>query len=147
MSAYRTVAFWTNEKPFGKQRARTLKNGRSYTPRATVDAQQAIQQAWRDAGATTLPDHTPIDAMLEFYLVRPNSHYRRDGTLSAEGLRHPTPCRTKPDVDNATKLVLDALEDCAYTADVAIVNLTVFKAWDEDRQGRIWVSLQTRAAA
>jgi Holliday junction resolvase RusA-like endonuclease len=77
----------------------------------------------------------PLHCWLACVLKRPATHFRRDGTLSAEGLRQPEPCRQKPDVDNAAKLILDALEGYAYPRDVAITEISIVKRWaDSDAE-------------
>ena len=63
--------------------------------------------------------------------MRPRGHFRRDGNLSAEGLRHPVPRNKKPDVDNALKLVMDALNSRAYRDDVLVAKVIVERDWGE----------------
>lgn len=118
-------------KPVGKGRPKfSTKTGRAYTPKQTVLAEREIRQAWREQGEPRLPD-TALEILIELYVQRPQSHYKKDGSLSAEGLRHPIPRNKKPDVDNALKLVMDALNSMAYRDDVQIANATVRRFWGE----------------
>lgn len=64
-----------------------------------------------------------------FLVERPGSHFNSRGELSAEGLRHPLPENRKPDVDNALKLVMDALNGRAYKDDVQITTSREMKRW------------------
>lgn len=123
------LRFVVLDPPRGKGRPR-FGGGRAYTDAATKHAESAVRSAWEDAGGLTLPPSCALACQAQMYLARPQGHYKRDGTLSAEGLRTPRPLR-KPDVDNAAKLLLDALEGYAYPADAAIVYLRVLKWWSE----------------
>lgn len=121
------VSFVVLDPPRGKGRPR-FGNGRAYSDSATRHAESAVRAAWKDAGGETLPPGVPLHCEARMYLQRPRSHYKRDGYLNAVGARSRYPLR-KPDVDNAAKLILDALEGYAYPADAAIVFLHVFKYW------------------
>jgi Holliday junction resolvase RusA-like endonuclease len=113
--------------PKGKGRPRFVKaTGHTYTPIDTEHAEHRIQQEWITAGRPTLDG--PLGLAVHLVLQRPKSHYRRDGTLSAAGERSPRPIR-KPDVDNALKLVADALNGLAYRDDAQIVYASVQRDW------------------
>lgn len=134
MSTYATVGFWINEKPAPKQRPRVTRNG-TYTPKQTRDAEAAIRAAWREHGSEQIPVGLPIEASMTFYLERPKAHYTSVGSLSAEGRRHAWPLqsgRKNADIDNYVKLVLDALNGCAFTDDAAIVSVHADKQWSEE---------------
>jgi Holliday junction resolvase RusA-like endonuclease len=51
--------------------------------------------------------------------------------LSATGLRHPVPRSRKPDLDNAVKLVMDALNTRAYRDDVRIARVYCERVWGD----------------
>jgi Holliday junction resolvase RusA-like endonuclease len=113
--------------PEGKGRPK-FGNGRVYTPRRTELAEGEIRRAWEERGAPRLDG--PLSVRVTLIVERPRGHYRADGvTLSAEGLRHPLPDTRKPDVDNALKLVLDALNKRAWTDDVRVVEAYVRRCW------------------
>lgn len=114
--------------PVGKGRPRIFR-GRAVTPAATRDAEARIVQHWLDAGSPTAEGPLSVEVLLCH--ERPAGHFKKDGSLSAEGLRHPYPHRTKPDVDNAGKLVLDALNGHAWKDDVAVVTLNVVRRWSD----------------
>lgn len=115
-------------KPTGKGRPRFVRaTGRTYTDAQTVSAEQRVQAAWNAAGQPRLPDG-PLAFELTIVIARPQTHYKRDGSLSATGERSAWPVR-KPDCDNALKLTFDALNGCAYRDDVDIVHAWVVRRW------------------
>lgn len=113
--------------PVGKGRPRVVR-GRSkpITPTATRAAEQVVRVAWLRAGRPRLEG--AIFASVELVVARPGSHWKQDGTLGAAGLRTPYPLR-KPDIDNALKLYLDALNKCAYDDDAQVVEGRVLRRW------------------
>lgn len=114
-----------------KERARfSTHNGkvRTYTPSRTKIADQMVKTAWARAGGLNLGDG-PIELELAVCLRRPASHMLSSGALSAVGRRFPYPHATKPDLDNATKLVMDALNKCAWRDDVQVVRMEIVKRW------------------
>lgn len=144
------IRLWIPGKPEGKQRARHG-NGRTFTPRETRLAEELIVQAWRDAGEPRFPvphprAHLPLKFDMLFLMERGSGHYNSKGLLNAEGDRHPLPENKKPDVDNAQKLVMDALNHKAYRDDVQVTDSRQRKRWsnvtgteivitvDEDRE-------------
>lgn len=115
--------------PHGKQRARHG-NGRTFTPRETVLAEGEIRRIWEQEGCPRLPDG-PVHLEVELGVVRPESHYTRRRMLSKEGQRNWRPFRRKPDVDNALKLVMDALNTRAWHDDVRVVEAHVLRVWTD----------------
>jgi Holliday junction resolvase RusA-like endonuclease len=117
--------------PVGKDRPRFSRTGRVYTTAQTARAQNDLRVVWQQAGAPRLPDDMAVALTVVLQVERPQSHWRKDGSLSAEGLRHPRPRSRKPDVDNVAKLVMDALEGLAYRNDVQVCSLRVLRRWGE----------------
>jgi Holliday junction resolvase RusA-like endonuclease len=116
-------------KPEGKDRPR-FGNGRTFTTKKTLLAEGEIRRAWEQAGKPRLPDGA-IEIDVTLVVTRPGGHWKRDGQLSAEGLRNPYPAKQKPDVDNALKLIMDALNTRAWADDVRVVSATVRRIWGE----------------
>lgn len=117
--------------PEGKARPRLGKGGRVFTPRPTRLAEARIIDAWSGAGQPRIDG--PVGLMVELHVCRARDHYRTDGvTLSAKGQRFPYPTGKKPDVDNALKLIMDALNKRAYRDDVDVVNATITRHWTPD---------------
>lgn len=132
--------------PVGKARPRVVRHPgqppRAITPIKTVLAEQEVRRAWEDAGEPRLPDG-PVSVRMVLVVERPNGHFKRDGSLSAEGLRHPLPDRKKPDLDNALKLIMDALNGRAWTDDVRVVHADVRRVWGTQSHTIIDVTVPT----
>lgn len=116
-------------QPRGKERPRFVRaTGRTYTPRRTVSAERAVQEAWVQAGRPRFPDG-PLRMTVTLRLQRPQGHFRSDRVrLSAAGLRNPIPTK-KPDLDNTLKLVADSLNGLAYRDDAQIAEAVVRREW------------------
>ena len=107
------------------------KTGVAYTKKGTVTAEREIRQAWREAGEPRMPDDVALEVCIYVFVTRPKGHFKKNGELSTEGLRHPIPRNRKPDLDNICKLVLDSLNKQAYRDDVLIAKITVERFWAE----------------
>lgn len=113
-----------------KQRPRfDPRTRRTYTPPSNVVSENDVRAVWREAGEPRVEDDCALALSIVVTVMRPAGHFKRDGSLSAEGLRHPIPRNKKPDVDNAAKLVMDALNSRAYRDDVLIADLSVKRRW------------------
>lgn len=113
-------------KPRGKARPR-FGNGRAYSDPVTEQAEADIRGAWVEAGSPRLEGAIGID--IDLVVERPKGHFTTRGALSADGRRSPYPSGQKPDVDNALKLVLDALNGRAWKDDVQVVRAAVVRYW------------------
>ena len=116
------VMFVVPGEPRSKGRPRLGRNGRTYTPAATRDAEKEVEQAWRIA--TTGPTGTRM--------IR-----GRIGVEIGFVCKH----RRKRDLDNMVKLVLDALNGVAYVDDEQIDLMTVQRVWtsgDPETRVMIW---------
>lgn len=126
--------------PKGKGRPRSTRQGRVYTDAATVQAEDHIRDCWLEAGSPRLGD-CALEADVLLMHARPKDHYLKDGRLSLIGQRVPTPVR-KPDVDNALKLILDALNGLAYKDDAQISKVVVRRKWSLANQGGTNVTIR-----
>jgi len=123
-----SITLFVGGEPKGKDRPR-FAQGRTFTTEKTKLAEGEVIRKWEDSGEPRLPDDTAIRIEVVLYVSRPESHFKKDGTLSATGARFPRPHNRKPDVDNAIKLVMDALNGRAYRDDVRIVEALVERHW------------------
>lgn len=98
-----------------------------YTTKKTEAAENRVRDAWEDAGSPFVEAPVTVDVVL--YVPRAASHFLTGGGLSAVGRRLPYPTGKKPDVDNALKLILDALNKRAYRDDVDVIVATVRRVW------------------
>lgn len=124
------IALELTGKPEGKGRARVGRGGVVFTPQATRLAEGRIIEAWKDAGQPRLEG--PIALTLVLKVARPKSHFTAKGELNTEGKRKPWPTGKKPDLDNALKLVMDALNGRAYRDDVDVVSVSASRLWASD---------------
>lgn len=122
-------------KTSGKARQRfDPRTRRAYTPPSNIISENDVRAVWREAGEPRIEDvgdGVAIALEVVITVMRPDGHFKKDGSLSAAGLRQPIPCRQKPDVDNAVKLVMDALNSRAYRDDVRIARATVERRWGD----------------
>ena len=111
----------------GKGRARFVRQtGRTYTPDATALAMEDIRMAYtRAAGGAKAPKGAPVTVRIAAMRQMPKSRPKR---LASE------PDVYKPDADNITKLVLDALNGTAWHDDTQVTGL-VAKKLDRTRAG------------
>jgi Holliday junction resolvase RusA-like endonuclease len=130
-----------NGRPIGKGRPR-FAHGRTYTPHQTTVAEEAIRGEWEANGAPRLPDG-PVRLHVVLGVERPQSHFLRDGSLSAEGQRNRFPHRQKPDLDNATKLIMDALNGRSWRDDVQVIALVAERVWCERAFTMVTASVAT----
>lgn len=129
-SEVRSFTLTLDGQPKGKPRARFRPGQRPYPDRAQKLAEGEVRRAWEQADRPRLPDG-PLALAVRLVVARPAGHFKRDGTLSAEGERCPSPHRVKPDLDNAIKLVCDALNTLAWRDDVRFVAVWCLRAWGE----------------
>ncbi len=127
-------------RPEGKGRPRFGKGGRVFTPNATKLAEGRIIDAWKNAGEPRLDGPIKVTLLLE--VARPKSHFTTKGVLNANGRRTPRPTGRKPDIDNALKLVMDALNRRAYRDDVDVVQAVVERWWAPDGWERTLITVE-----
>lgn len=134
------IALELSGRPEGKGRPRFGKGGRVFTPQATKLAEGRIIDAWTDAGQPRIDG--PVSLTLRLEVARPKGHFTTKGELNKSGRRLPHPTGKKPDVDNALKLVMDALNRRAYRDDVDVISATVTRVWASDGWERSLIELQ-----
>ena len=126
------VDFTVQGEPFGKQRPRlSTVNGFSmaYTPQKTAVKEAIVRGEYeRQCGNAYFPEGA-VSVMLLFSLSIPASASKRRRQMMLDGFIHPT---KKPDIDNATKLILDSLNGVAWKDDKQVcvigdyINRTAF---------------------
>ena len=121
------ISFTVPGKPMGKQRARTLKTGRSYTPQETVNYETLVKQIYimqHFAGQL----EGPIEGEITAYYPIPQSAGKKKREQMLAGAIRPT---IKPDWDNVGKIVCDSLNGLAYRDDAYIVECVVRKFYSD----------------
>lgn len=127
----------TFEVPFvkGKERPRFSRSGKHvYTPSKTIKAEREIRKAFIAAGGVKAPKG--VEVMVHITTVRPLPKSRPKRIESEPDIY-------KPDVDNIAKLVLDALNGCAWHDDTQVTELVVGKCErvrEVTEQTVVWIS-------
>ena len=109
------------EVPFvkGKERPRFSRSGKHvYTPSKTAKAEREIRKAFIAAGGVKAPKGVEVAVHITTVRPLPKSRPKR---IESE----PDICR--PDVDNISKAVLDALNGVAWEDDSQVTELVVGK--------------------
>lgn len=127
------IIFTVPGKPQGKGRPRAARAGthvRMYTPAQTVSYENRIMACYLAAchadGRGELRFAHPVELWIEAYFDVPRSYSR----AKAEKCRaNDPPPRCKPDMDNITKAVADALNGVAYKDDVTITDQHITKRY------------------
>lgn len=114
--------------PQGKARARTFYDKRqgkmrSITPEQTKDYESLVRFSYKDAGGEYY-DKQLMAVDIKAYYPIPKSYSKKKTIACLEGKIRPT---TKPDLDNITKAILDALNGVAWYDDSQVVSLTINK--------------------
>ena len=126
------VTFSVMGVPKGKERPRVIRDrdGRphAYTPTATKNKEKAIARLYLESANGYKFTDKPLKVALDFFYPIPSSWTRVKKELALQGKI--TPC-VKPDLDNAAKLIMDALNGVAYPDDKQILALAASKRYGE----------------
>lgn len=127
---------WVSGLPAPMPRPQTYisKTGRpvTYNPTSANAWKKAITIRWKaDPNHPRTPATEPLEVCLTFKLPRPKSHYRKNGALR-ESAPDMVMHAIRPDVDNLTKTVLDALTRVgAWVDDAQVCRLVADKHYAE----------------
>ena len=115
-------------EPVAKGRPR-FGNGRAYTPKKTVDAENNIKLLALKVGFEKL--YGPLRMTITFEMRIPKSWPAQSKKEALEGIIRPT---KTPDIDNLFKLVADALQgdNMVYQDDNQIVEIMAVKRYSAD---------------
>lgn len=131
------IAFTVEGDPVPQPRPRVSTQGgfaRAYVPaKHPVHAyRQAVAAAARSAGAGVHGD--AVEVVIDFVWGRPKSH------LLKSGVRSDAPRLPRPDLDNTTKAVLDALNGVAWEDDSQVARLVVGKSYGTEGRTTVRIS-------
>ena len=119
----RNLYFVVPLSPVAKQRARHTKSGHSYTPKKTVDYENAVaikaRESFNSAGLEG-EFSKPIELTLDFYLQRPK-RLDPDKFKRKKINPEPIPHDKKPDLDNLIKAVKDGINKSGIWTDDKLV--------------------------
>lgn len=128
-------------EPKGKARPRVTQHG-TYTPKTTRDRESYIRGVWAQAGGAAL-NYTEQGIEVEIDAYFP---VRKSWSKSTRQYLAGKPHTKKPDLDNVTKLVLDALNGGPYPDDGCIAIVRASKWWT-DGQPRTEVTIRAMRRA
>lgn len=122
-------------EPVPKGRPRFTKRGHAYTPKKTADYEKKISDCWRWSFSDVMTGTLKIS--IDFYMPIPKSMSKADKQRAIEKELMPS---KKPDLDNLTKAVLDALNEVAYWDDKQITKMRVAKWYSTEPRIEITIT-------
>ncbi len=126
------IVFEVQGRPFGKQRPRATRQGRIYTPKETVQFEhwvKLVAQPFFDA---------PLDGPVKLTVLatfKPAKSWSKKKTREHLGRPH----TQKPDADNCSKCIKDALNSVAFHDDAQVSDLIVRKRWGPENKTVVFV--------
>lgn len=121
------IKFEVPGNPVAKARARVTKHG-TYTPKKTRDCEDLVKYSYMSAYSHE-PIKCPIRVDVMFFMQIPKSDTKKAREDKLAGLKLPT---VRPDIDNLTKSITDALNGLAYVDDNQIVELHCYKHYSNN---------------
>lgn len=114
-------------KPHPKERPRFARMGgfvKTYTPQKTLDAEKAIAEQFKKE----YPEHEPLECALKITIIAYMPIAKSTPKKKTELMvNNEIKMISKPDCDNLSKTVKDALNGIAYKDDSQIVEEHVYK--------------------
>jgi len=124
-------------KPMAKQSFRTTRTGQKYLDASVIKYRKAIrnmaiaqmrkQKAQKIEGA--------VNMNIVYAFRRPQSLSKKERSEIDGGKS--VPKTTKPDIDNLTKAILDALNGIAWKDDAQVTQINVQKIWSAKDQIKV----------
>lgn len=121
------INFFIPGKPTGKGRPRVCRNV-TYTPKETKDYETLVRTCYKQkyGDKEPIPTKTPVEVEIYAYFKIPKSMPKKQKELIENNELFPT---VKPDGDNISKIILDALNGLAYADDNQVTDLTIYKQY------------------
>lgn len=121
------INFFIPGKPTGKGRPRVCRNV-TYTPKETRDYENLVRQCYiaKYADKQPISAKTPVEVEIYAYFKIPKNMPKKQKELIENNELFPT---VKPDSDNISKIILDALNGVAYYDDNQVTDLTIYKLY------------------
>jgi len=131
MTAATIARFEVPGQPYGKGRARARAVGkfaRIYTPEETVSYESLVKTQAGDAMAGRPPVDMPVEIIIHAFFPIPGSGSAIKKARMLAGEIRPT---KKPDFDNISKVICDAINHICYRDDALIVRGLVEKFYSD----------------
>lgn len=105
-----------NQRPKVKARPRHAKNGRVFTPKTTLEAEELVAEAWNEQCGEMMEG--PLEVVLQ---------YSPDGTVITVMESPHNATALRGDLDNYVKLTLDSLNGVAWGDDAQVIRIFAVK--------------------
>jgi len=122
------VAFTVLGEPMGKKRPKFARRGKfvhAYSPKENVDYEAKVREAY---GNNPSFANAPLRVEITAYCAIPKSFSKKKAIQARD---NQLKVLSKPDVDNVSKIILDALNEIAYDDDKQVVYLSISKFYSE----------------
>lgn len=127
------VQFFVPGKPIGKGRPRVCRKV-TYTPKPTKDYEKLVRQCYiaKYADKQPIPAKIPLKvSIIANYPITQSMPKKQVKIIENGGAFTVRPTK-KPDADNISKIILDALNGLAYYDDNQVVTLRIDKCYAKD---------------
>lgn len=136
------IQFVVDGKPVGKGRPKFTKRGdyvQAYTPEKTKAYEKTVRMAYKAVAGNDkgFMIGVPVSVRMRLFYAIPKGTSKKRKEMMMEG--EIRPC-VKPDIDNVSKCVLDALNGIAFYDDNQIVEMWVAKWYDEYPRVEVCIS-------
>ena len=122
------IKFTVPGEPQGKARPRFTRDGRTYTPKKTVEYENSIRNAYLKECEGISFGTAAVKVIIVMYYKIPKSTSKKKHEMMISGEIRPT---VKVDLDNCMKVVCDALNGIAYKDDAQIVSARLSKYYSD----------------
>lgn len=120
--------------PKGKGRPRATRQGHMYTPKDTATNEAIVRMEFRAKYPAWEPIAGPVRLTVHLVHAIPASWTKKKQMIACT--LFPT---VKPDLDNSTKLIMDALNGAAWKDDKQVVSLSVLKEYGQTPKTRVYI--------
>lgn len=133
-------------EPKGKGRPRFTRTGHAYTPESTRVYEAKVAARARAAMEWRKPIAKPVAVRVTILAIFgvPVSWTKKRRMAALQGVEHHT---YKPDLDNVTKAILDALNGVCFEDDSQVIEVTTRKTYGETPHVRIYIEAIEKEAA
>lgn len=122
--------FFVNGEIVGKARPRVnTRTHSAYTPIKTKAYEAFLKRQFQEKYGIITPIETPIKIEIIAIFGIPKSYSKSKREKMSTGIIKPN---IKPDIDNISKIVLDAFNNIVYKDDTQIIDLKVIKEYVKD---------------
>ena len=129
------IEFTVEGRPVGKARPRVTRNG-TYTPKKTKDYEDLVKWSCRSKYKGE-PLKGPLRIEIVFYMYIPKNTSKARIKKKLNDERLPT---KKPDFDNLTKSITDAINGIAYEDDSQIVEAHIYKKFGKEPRAEVRIT-------